>query len=229
MGMWSNIVGTTSAFLNIGLAGVRLKNVTGNLEVKSNNDSTYAGVTTSKVSITEEVLELNSDAVGSGADWKYSLQRPTSGMNAAVALTLPINDGTASQVLQTDGNGVLSWVSAGSTAQCTSVDTTNLAFGSTSPVTALTLPANAVVSQVDVIIDTPFNGTAPTMSVGIAGTVSKYMGAGDVNLKGTAKDVYSVFPGEDAVGTTENIIITYAADTSSSGSARVLVYYSIPS
>jgi len=55
-------------------------------------------------------LELNTNAAGSGADWKLTLARPVSGMTAAWTLTLPPNAGTSGYVLQTDGSGNTSWV-----------------------------------------------------------------------------------------------------------------------
>jgi hypothetical protein len=79
------------------------------------------------------------------------------------------------------------------------------------------------------IVDTAFNGTAPTATVGISGNTSKYMGATANDLKGTAKDTYITHPGEPASGSSENLIITYSADSSSAGSARFLVRYTIPS
>lgn len=227
MGIWQDLIGTTKAYFKIGLSGVRLKDSSGNLAVRNSADSADAQITASKVNVSGDVVDLNSDAAGAGADWKYTLQRPSTGMAAAVTLTLPPDDGSPSQVLSTDGSGALSWVSAASTADKRSVDTTTLAFGATSPVAMFTLPANAVVETVRVIVDTAFNG-APTMSVGITGTTSKYMGSGDVDLKGTAKDRYETHPGETASGGTEALIITYAAGGASAGSARVEVEYVVP-
>jgi hypothetical protein len=149
-------------------------------------------------------------------------------MTASVVYTFPTSDGSPNQVLQTDGSGVLTWADASSTASSIKCDTTSLAFGSSSPVAMFTRPANAIIHWIDVIIDTAFNGTAPTMSVGVAGTTSKYLGTGDVNLKGTAKDVYTVHPGEVTSGSPEDLICTYAADGSAAGAARILVYYSVP-
>jgi len=81
-----------------------------------------------------------------------------------------------------------------------------------------------------VVIDTPFDGTAPTMSIGVAGTASKYMASTQNNLKGTAADVYGSDPGLTAVsGSPEALIATLAPDSSSEGSVRVIVTYSIPS
>lgn len=228
MGIWNNIVGTTSTFFKIGLSGVRLKDSSGNLLVRNAGDTADATVTTSKLNVSGDTIDLNSDAAGSGADYKYTLQRPTVGMTSAVTLTLPTDDGTPGQVIQTDGNGALSWASAGDTSLAVKTDTTTLAFGTVSPAAMFTKPANAIVHQIDFVIDTSFNGTAPTVSVGIAGTTSKYAGIGDVNLKGVSGDVYTIFPGVHAVGNTEALILSYSADSSTAGSARVLVYYSIP-
>lgn len=63
--------------------------------------------------IDAETVVLNANAAGSGADWAFTVQRPTSGMTAAVTLTLPVDTGSSGQVLSTDGNGVLSWASSG--------------------------------------------------------------------------------------------------------------------
>ena len=69
-----------------------------------------AELTAAKVNVSGDVVEINSDAANAAADWKYTLQRPAAGMTAPVTLTLPVDDGAASQVLSTDGAGVLSWV-----------------------------------------------------------------------------------------------------------------------
>jgi hypothetical protein len=173
MGIFTDLLGTTRAYFKLGISGVRLKNSSGNLAVRNSVDSADAEITTSKANISGDVIDLNSDAAGAGADWKYTLQRPSSGMSAAVTLTLPPDDGTAGQVLQTDGSGNLSWVAAASTTLCDKVDTTTLAFGSTSPVAMFATGAADVVNKVRVTIDEAFDG-APSASVGIAGSTSKY-------------------------------------------------------
>lgn len=227
MGLFADLWGTVKGTFQIGIAGVKLKNNAADLEVMAADGTTPAGVTASKVSITGEVLEINSDASGAAADWKYTIQRPAAGMGAAVVLTLPVDNGSASQILQTDGDGVLSWASAGSTAACVKCDTTTVAYDTASPVAMLTLPANSIVHQVEVVIDTPFNGTAPVMSVGVAGTTSKFMGTTGVDLKGTAKDRYVSNPGE-AAGADE-MIVTLVPSTADTGSVRVHVFHSVPS
>lgn len=225
-GIFTDLLGTTKSFLKIGLSGVRLKDSTGNLVVRNTGDTADANVTAAKVSVSGDIFEVNSDAANTGADWKYTIQRPTSGMIASVTLTLPVDDGTANQVLQTDGNGILSWASASSTSSCDKIDTTSLAFGSVSPVAMFTTGAADVIERIEVIIDTAFNGT-PTMSVGIVGTVSKYLGSSDVDLTATAGTVFSIHPGLPAAGA-ESLIITYSAGSASAGAARVLVYFATP-
>lgn len=230
MGYFADLLGTTANYLKIGLTGVRLKNVTGNLNVRNNADGADASVTASTYNASGDIgLVINSDAAGSAADWKITLQRPNSGMTADYTLTLPTTDGSPSQVLSTDGSGVLSWVSASSTDACVKTDSTTLAFGASSPVSLFTLPANAVVHQCEVIIDTAFNGTAPTVTVGVnGGSATKYMGATQNDLKGTAGDSYISHPNQAPTGTPENLEATYSADSSSAGSARILIHYSIP-
>ena len=227
MSLFSDLIGTTKAFFKIGgTAGVRLKNSAGDLLVRNTGDSADAAVTASKVNVSGDVVDINSDAAGAGADWKYTIQRPTSGMTAAVTLTLPVDDGTASQVLSTDGNGNLSWVAAGDTALADKMDTTSLAFGTASPVAMFTTGAADIIDRIEVVIDTAFDGT-PTMSVGVAGTTSKYMGTTDVDLTAIAATVFEVHPGLPAGGA-ESLIITYSAGGASVGAARIIVHYGTP-
>jgi hypothetical protein len=222
----SDLVGTAMSYLKIGFAGVRLKNSSGNLLVRNSGDSADAQVTTSQLNNSGDLVVINSDAASTGADWKLNLRRATSGMTGDVDFKFPPDDGTANYVLQTDGSGNTSWVSAGSTSNLTHVDTTSLAFGSTSPVTMFTLPANAVITNIQVLVDTAFDGSA-TMSVGVSGTTSKYVSSTQVDL--TTTGVYEINPGLTADAGTNALIITYSATSPSVGAARVLVEYSIPS
>lgn len=227
MGLFSDLWGTTKAYFKIGgTTGVMLKNSSGNLLVRNTGDSTDAAITTSKANISGDSIDLNSDAAGSGADWKYTLARPSSGMSAAVTLTFPVDDGTSGQVLSTDGSGNLSFIAAGNTALCLKMDTTTLAFNSSSPVAMFSTGAGDIIDHVDVVIDTSFDST-PTMSVGIVGTTSKYMGTTDVDLTAVAGTVFTVHPGLDAQGA-EALIITYSPASASAGSARVIVFYGVP-
>jgi hypothetical protein len=90
-----------------------------------------------------------------------------------------------------------------------------------------TLPANAVLDRVSIIIDTAFDG-APTMSVGVSGTASKYVASTEVDLTATAETRFDIMCAKTANGSTEALIITYSAGGATAGAARVIVDYSIP-
>lgn len=223
-----DFIGTSANAFKVAINGVLLKNSSGNLLVRNSGDSADAEITASKANISGDSLVLNSDAAGTGADRTVTIARPSSGMTANWTMTLPTGPGTAGYVFQTDGSGNTSWVAAGSTSQCMTTDTTSLAFGSSTTVSMFTLPANAVVEAVRVIIDTVFNGT-PSMSVGISGSTSKYMASTQVDLTAAATTVFEVYPGKTPVGTTEALQISYTANSASAGAARVEVDFVIPS
>ena len=226
-GIFQDLLGTTRAFFKVGISGVRLKNSSGNLLVRNTGDTADANITAAEVFVSGDVVQLNSDAVGSGADWTYSLQRPATGMTSAQTITLPAGLGTSGQVIQTDGAGNLSFVTAGgSTASSEKIDTTSLAFGSTSPLTMFSTGAADIIDSIEVVIDTAFNGT-PSLSIGVTGTTSKYLAATDVDLTQAAGTVFVIHPGLVAGGV-EALIATYSAGGASAGAARLLVHYATP-
>ena len=101
MGVFKDLLGTTKAYFKIGLTGVRLKNSSGNLIVRNTDDTADATVTADTVNVSGNNLVLNSDSASTGDDWKITIVRPATGMTADTVLTLPIDDGTAGQVLLT--------------------------------------------------------------------------------------------------------------------------------
>ena len=215
MSFYQRIAGTSVGSFVLGLLGVKLKNDNGHLHVRNNGDTGFADVQAKDV-----IISNNSTG--------YDVTLTTSGSQAAdYTLTLPADDGSSGQVLATDGNGVLSWVSAASTASSVKVDSTTINFGDTSPVPAFNLPANAVVTAVRVIVDTAFDGT-PSLSVGIAGNASKYMGSTDNNLTFAAETVFETVPGKPPVGSPEAIEIAYTAGGATAGSCRVEVFHCNP-
>lgn len=231
MAVFMDIKGTSQLVFQIGKFGPKIKSVGGtDIQIRDVNDGNFAPLTASHFYSAGDTFTLNSQAANAGSDWVYNFARPTSGMTAAVTLTLPADAGTNGYVLQTDGAGNLSWVAQSSPPSVTSkitVDTTTLAFGASSPVSMFTLPANAVVLKVAVIIDTVFDGT-PSLQIGISGTTDKYMTSSSVDLTSGAGDRWESNPNNAAVGTTEAIIATYSAGSATQGSARLLVEYSIP-
>jgi hypothetical protein len=229
MAKWIDLIGTSLNSIKLGLTGVLLKNSSGNLTIRNNADSEDASVTASTINVSGDSLVINSDATNSGVDRSITLSRPTSGMSASYTLTLPVDDGTPSQVLQTDGSGVLSWVTSagGSNTDKLSFVQTALAFGSTSPVTMFTLPANALVKEIEVIVDTPFDGT-PSLSIGVSGTVSKYFPATQIDLTASSKVSFVNSANEIPSVSSENLIATYSAGSATVGAARIITSYVIP-
>lgn len=234
---WENLVGTVSSFFRIGLTGPRLKNNAGALNVRNAGDSADAAITAAAatfsgaiqgtvLNLTGTTITVNSDAAEAGSDWKLVFVTNAS-MTQNLTLTFPADDGTSGQVLQTDGSGNLSWVSAAGTADLDHYESTSLAFGSGTTVSMFTLPVNAYIECVEVIIDTAFNGT-PSMSVGKTGAASKYVASTEVDLTMTAGTVFRIYPAQTPVGTTEDLEIAYTAGSASAGAARVVVHYAVP-
>lgn len=230
MARFIDMLGTTLGKLQIGIdaTAINLKAAAGKFRARNKADTADLPVVGSVIAASGDFLEINEDATGVGADFKLTIARPAAGMTANVALTLPATSGSPAQVLSTDGSGALSWATVAAGTDKLVTDTTTLGFGSASPLAMFNLPANAVVQSVSVIIDTAFNGT-PSLSIGIAGSVSKYLGAVQVDLTQPATTVFEIEPGLASVGTIEALIATYAAGAASAGSARLLVSYSIPS
>lgn len=229
-GRFLDILGTTYSKIQLGIdsAALNLKAASNKVRARNKADSADAPLVGSVIAASGDFLELNEDAAGSGADYKMTLARPAAGMVAARTITLPGEAPIAGFAVITDASGNWSYgvVAAGNDKIVT--DTTSIAFGSTSPTVMFTLPANAVISDVAVVVDTPFNG-APSLSVGITGTLSKYLASTQVDLTQAATTAFEVQPGLASVGTTEAIIFTYSAGGASAGAGRILVSYSIPS
>lgn len=237
MGVFRDIIGILGGNLQWGIGGPRIKRNGTALEVRNAADNALAALvasalTAAGVNVTGDDLVLNSDAAGSGADRTMTLRRPSTGMANNLTIVFPSGNpanGQALTVSDFTANVItLAWTTVAGGTDKVVCDTTTLAFGSTSPLAMFSLPANAVVRAVRVIVDTAFNGT-PTLSVGISGTTSKYMASTQVDLTAAAGTVFEVNPGLAANGSGESLIATYAAGGASAGSARIEVDYVIPS
>ncbi len=227
MAVFLDAKGTSQSSFQISKGGARLKNNAGILESRNAADGAYADLVAQILKANSNEMQLNANATLSGASWIMSFLRPSSGMTASVNYTFPAVP-TNGYVLSTDASGNLTWV-APATAPTGTVtqDTTTLVFGSSSPVAMFTLPANAVLSKVEIIVDTAFDGT-PTLEIGIAGDTNKYMETTQVDLTSGAGDRWEANPNNVPVGGTEAIIATYVAGGASAGAARMIVTYSNP-
>lgn len=228
MSLFSDLLGTTRAFFRIGLSGPRLKNSAGNLAVRNAGDTADVELTASKANISGDSIVINSDAAGTGSDRLLTILR-NAAQTADLTLVPPTAKGTDGYLLRQKAGtaaGVLELelvAPTGTQAQVTA-ETTSLAFGAAATTAMFTLAATGIIQSIQVVVDTPFNGT-PTASVGIAGTTSKYAASTDIDLTAAAATVFQIHPGLPAPGAPENLIITYSAGGATAGAARFIVYY----
>lgn len=229
---WLDMIGTVLGKIQLGIGGPFVKNESNDVASRNAADAAYAAIRASLFKTYGDDFELNSGAAGAGADWKFTMRRPSTGMTHDLVVVFPSADpapGQALTVASLVGDVItLQWSTIAAGADKLVVDTTTLSFGSTSPLALFTKPANNLVEKVQIIIDTPFNGT-PSVSIGITGTASKYMGSTQVDLTAAAGTVFEVVPGLPAAGGSEALIATYSAGGASDGSARILVTYCEPS
>jgi len=233
MSVFKNLAGTVLSAFKLGLTGPALKNESGAVAARNSGDTDYANIHAELVRLFGEYIELNAGAAGSSADWWMRLERPTTGMTTNIRIILPTGTPTPDDEIYvvSYSTGVVTLGYRASSTGATNqvhVDSTALAFGTSSPVALVTKPANALVAWVKIIIDTSFD-EQPTVSVGIAGQTSKYVAASHVDLTAPAGTVYEIDMGLVADGSTEDIIATYSADSATVGAARIQVAFVLPS
>lgn len=205
--------------------------------VQFNADGSFAGVTNFTYNPNTNTLTyVNGQVTGA-----ISFTNPAETLNNLSPLTtkgdlltkdglLPNNHisvpvGTDGQVLTADSTtaGGFIW----KTSNDWSVDTTDLLFDSPEIVGMFTLPANALVDSVILIVDEQFDGVGATATVGISATPNKYIENQDVML--SFADRYEV-PHQKVVDTfSEALKIYYTAAGSTKGKARVIVNWCMPS
>jgi len=210
-----------------GTAGLYWKVVSGGWFARNAADSADAPVTASRLSASGDSIDLNSDATEAGADWMLTLSRPPTGMTADLELKLPPEDGSPGDYLGTDGAGNLAFYAIpGGATNILGIDETDIVHGDSSPVAMFTKPAGALIPLITVHVDTAFNGTNPTLSIGPSGTPSKYVGTTDVDLKTVGQ--YEINPGVPLDAGSEAILATYSSDGSSAGALRIITQYGVP-
>jgi hypothetical protein len=229
--IWKDIIGTSlgSFLIGLGSTGVRLKNTAGNMIVRNKADNADVNITAARLLASGDNILINSDAASTANDWTFQISRNTA-QTAALEVQFPAAKGTDGYVVRQKAGtpaGVLEFELAAPVAGAPTQDTTNLAFGTTSPLALFILPSNAAIDIIEIIIDTPFNGT-PTLSIGITGTLSKYMAANQIDLSESATTRFEISPNLVPSATTENLIATYAAGGATAGAARIVINYAVP-
>lgn len=228
MAVFMDLKGTSQSTLQIGKGGPKVKNNSGILEARNAADTSYVDIVGAILKAASDSIQLNSDAAGSGADWVMTLARPASGMTGAVTYTLPAAP-TNGYVLSTDASGNLSWVAQTSVpSNGSAMDSTSFTFGSSSPISLFTLPANAIIERIQIIIDTPFDDAAATIQVDGTTSSRTYATTSQSALDASARDVFEIHPGYQATVATDVLQATLSAGTSTAGAGRIVVYYGNP-
>lgn len=220
--------GTLSTLFRLGINGLQLKSITGKIRARNADDTADVPLVGSSIEASGDSLTLNEGAAESGADWSMTISRPDTGMTQNLTFRMPSSYGTAGFALVTDGAGNLSFASSAAATNLEATDTTDLAFDSTGTVAMFQLPADAVVRKVAIVVDEAFDGT-PSVSIGVTGELSRYMGSTQVDLTAVDGTVFEVDPSTVAEGTAQDLIATYSAAGATQGAARMLVSYVIPS
>lgn len=207
----SKLRGTTLDIFGLGgPSGINIKNDSGTLVARNDDDTTSISVRAAGIEIED---------TGSGDS--VVLIAPTLA-SGNVTLTLPDDDGAPGEFLQTNGSGVLSWAASSSNADITD----ETAFDQSSGTLAMfTPPANALIKSVQVVVDSAAAAGTPSILVGISGDTDKYLEAGDVDLHFSAQFQTSPLFKED--GTPDAIIATVVA-SAQTFSGRIYTTYGVP-
>lgn len=208
----SDLIGTMAAYFRVGGgSGFRLSNSSGTCNVEN------AGGT-SKAPLGTHTLNLH----GSNATNKISITAPA-GLGGDVNFVFPDNDGSANQLMGTDGSGNLSFYDAVSSGELCQQEA--FTQGTSSPMTIFTPPANAVITRVQIEVTSAASAGAPLVSVGIAADNDRDMETTQSDLK--TAGLYEVTPMSD-VGGTPGAINLYITPDSQTFSGETRVWYVVP-
>ena len=183
-----------------------------------------SGILTSRTNAGADAPIAASQAQLKGATFKTSLVAATSGQAGDLTFRFPAVDGATNQALVTDAAGNLSFATVASGTNSVKAEDQVIAFNQGATTNIVVLPAGATIISVNVEVETAFNG-APSLSVGITGNLSKYLGSTDVDL--ATLGLYDVAPAVEEAGSVTPIV-TYAAGAATVGSARVTVCWALP-
>ena len=182
-------------------------------------------------------LQFNSNGVFGGVPTtNYANGILSLGSNSAIS----IGGGANAQALLTNGAGALYWadISTANTANYANFaniantanvaltvvgqETIPFAYGDATPKTLTTVPANAVITEVSIVMLTPFSDATGTLSIGDSGNIQRLLATTDVapSVAGT----YTVDPAYKYASSTQ-LILTINPGTSTVGNGLILINY----
>src|SRR5690348_17719064 len=89
MSRFLDALGTTVSKFKLGIGGPQLKNNAGAVEARDSADAAYAAISAALVNTYGNDFILNAGAAESGADWKYTLSRPSTGQTVDLQVIFP--------------------------------------------------------------------------------------------------------------------------------------------
>lgn len=213
----ADLIGTISDYFQLSLTGPRLKNNSGNLQIRNSGDTAYAEITADALSLA---------GTNSGTT---KLSVPA---DAVAELVLPDGLPSTNDVLaavSVAGSVVtLDWTPVSIASNQVLAQEEVVAYNASSPVAIFTPPANARILTVSVEVEATFDGAGANMSVGVAGSTSRYMGTTEIDL--TIAAIFEKRVNYEEDGTPDAIIVTFNPGSGGSqGSARVTITYANPS
>jgi hypothetical protein len=205
----SDLAGTLNSYFKV--KTVRLVDNTNVLEVRN-----AADVWASAKAHTLHVL-------GSNASNSVALTAPAA-LAGAVTFALMPADGSAGQVIKTDGSANLSFVDASSNGTLMQVEEFDQGDAS-SPVPIFTPPSGCTILKIVVDVTTAYSSGTGSVSVGTAADPDGYVDELEIDLTTVAK--YEVEPMMAPLGAPAEMIITVTAETATFD-GNVYVYYGSP-
>ena len=159
---------------------------------------------------------------GSGNTWKTdasSMKCVYTGTPTLVYLDVASEMGNDSSVTGATIKNALDWLKANASATAGSLSFP-FSFSDVSPKTLLNLPINTIILRTHIKIINAFNGTAPLLSVGIAGNTGRFMATTENDPK--IIDSYDN-SNNDVLDAASDIILTINPDSSSVGTGLVII------
>ncbi len=217
--VWKKIQGIVNGYLKIGFFGPMLKKNSADndqLDIVGNNGTSDAkvNVNTAKVK-TIEVFD---------ADNSHKTVITQTDITTDIVLKLPVTGGNEGDSLSMGPSGQMLWTGGGDAADV-SCSTKTINYNTSSPDNLINMPDNYMVKNVALTVITPFDGTAPTISLGIAGDVQKFVEEADVDLTNAGAYLIDV---ELTEASAAQMIATIAPDGSTTGSVEIVISGVVP-
>lgn len=215
----SDLAGTLVNSFRIGLN--KIKSISGAIVARNKDDTEDVAVVAREF----QIRDPNSGFI-------YRVTIPASSpayLSGDLDFVLPPDNGASDQALLTDGAGNTYWgsVATGANAVKSQEEVITPASGVTTVV--FTPPQGAIIQWVKIGVETAFDQDAD-IEVGVAGQTARYMQSSqnELQVAGSVWEIMPLYKDNAANAADRQVVITFAANSATVGSARVVVIYSNP-